>query len=65
MQSKARQRGKQKRKGEFRARHQARHATEQKRRDKADEGDRVAAAITKPREDSDIWAPVGVSQKWN
>ena len=62
--SKAHQRGKQKRKGDSRARHQTRQGIEHAKRDKAEERDRVAAAIAKSREDSDMWAPVGVSQKW-
>ena len=64
VQSKARQRGKQKRKGDFSARYQKRQATEQEKRDKAEEMDRVASSIAKSREGSDMWAPVGVSQKW-
>ena len=64
VQSKARHRAKQRRQEDFKVRHQKRQAAMRKKGNKADERGRVAAAAAKSREDSVMWAPVGVGQRW-
>ena len=64
-QHKARQEGKRKRREAFKARRHKRREAVPRVVDTVKEQLRVATAIAKSGEGSGMWAPVGVSQRWN